>query len=166
MHKSGAALPQLTAEMAEWITQGVAHQVGACTPHGRPCIGRGLAARCEDDGRLLVLVSGESAFEVLDAIRATARVAVNFTLPADFSSIHVKGVDAVVEPAGAPYRALLEARHAALHAQLAPLGFRIEYTNAWYSVPDEDLMAIRFTPIGAWNQTPGPGAGSALDLRR
>ncbi len=159
-------MPQLTADMAAFIAQGVAHQVGACTPEGRPCISRALAARVEGDGRVMLLVSGESAYEVLEAIRATARVAVNFTLPENFRSLHLKGIDAVVEPAGSPCRALLEERHTAFQAQVGPLGFPPEYTSAWYSVADEDLRAIRFTPMAAWNQTPGPGAGGALALRR
>jgi hypothetical protein len=35
---------------------------------------------------------------------------------------------------------------------------------AWYTVPDDQLMAVTFTPIGALNQSPGPGAGGAVEL--
>jgi len=156
----------LTTEMTAFLAAGVAHQVGGCTPQGRPCLCRALAAQVEADSRLLVLISGESGFEVLDAIRATRRVAVNFTSPANYRSLHLKGEDAEVSAAGGRYRELLDSRHAAFRANLVPLGFPPEYTSAWYSVPDDDLVAIHFTPLIAFNQTPGPGAGNILALHR
>jgi hypothetical protein len=57
------------------------------------------------------------------------------------------------------------ARHVAFRAQLDRFGFPHEYTDAWYTAVDELLMAIRFTPTSARNQTPGPGAGSVLELK-
>lgn len=158
-------MPSLTPDMIEFLAAGVAHQVGACTPDGRPCLCRALASEVEPDCRVLVLISAEAGFEVLDAIRATQRVAVNFTSPANYRSMHLKGIDAVISAGGAGNRPLLEQRHAAFRANLIPHGFPLEYTSAWYSLPNDDLMAIRFTPILAFNQTPGPGAGSALALK-
>ena len=74
------------------------------------------------------------------------------------------GSDAIVRAGGAAFRALVNERHEAFRAQLERFGIPPEYTDAWYSAPDEHLMAIRFTPTSARNQTPGPGAGSALEL--
>ena len=58
----------LTEDMIQLLASGVAHQVGGCTNAGRPVVCRGLAAQHEA-GRLLVIISSESGFEVLDAIR-------------------------------------------------------------------------------------------------
>jgi hypothetical protein len=157
-------MTSLNSEQIEFLSCGIAHQIGSVTSDGRPCLVRGLAAEVDEEGRLLVLVSADSGFEVLDAIRATGRVAVNLTSPATYRSMCLKGVDAVVEHAGAPYRPLLEARQAAFRANLTPLGFPHEYSNTMYGVSDEELSLVRFTPILAWNQTPGPGAGKALSL--
>ena len=66
---------------------------------------------------------------------------------------------------GARYRALVDTRHDAFREQLSRFGFLPEYTTAVYNASDEDLMAIRFTPVGARNQTPGPGAGNPLELK-
>ncbi len=154
----------LTTDMIELLAAGVAHQVGACTPSGRPVLCRGLAAQVEDDDRVVVILSGESGAEVLDAVRATGRVSVNFTLPENYRSLNLTAVDAVVSP-GAHYRPLVDARHRAFSKQLAPYGYSKDYTTAWYSAPDHDLVAIHFTPISARNQTPGPGAGSPLQLK-
>ncbi|MDQ8023347.1 MAG: hypothetical protein REI94_16030 [Moraxellaceae bacterium] len=157
-------MPSLSPDQIAFFSAGIAHQIGSVTPEGRPCLVRGLAADIEDDGRVVVLLSGASGFEVLEAIRATRWIALNMTSPATYRSMMLKGSDAVAAAAGASFRGLLETRHAAFRTNLIPLGFTLEYTSSWYSLPDEDIVAIRFTPTLAWNQTPGPGAGQALPL--
>jgi hypothetical protein len=155
----------LTSDMVQLLASGVAHQVAGCTNAGRPVVCRGLAAQLEADGRLLVIISSLSGFEVLDAVRETGRVAINLTLPENFKSMSLLGSDAVVSPAGTAYRELVTKRHEAFRDQLNRYGFPSEYTDAWYAATDEQLMAIRFTPTSARNQTPGPGAGNAMELK-
>ena len=154
----------LTDDMIQLLSAGVAHQVGACTNAGRPVVCRGMAAQHEA-GRLLVIISAESGFEVLDAIRQNGNIAVNVTLPENYRSISFIGNDAVVRGSGAAWRPLVDDRHAAFCEQLKRYGIPPEYTNAWYSAPDEHLVAIRFTPMTARNQTPGPGAGDPITLK-
>lgn len=157
---------RLTDDMLAFLASGVAHQVGACAADGRPLICRALAAEVVHDGRLRVLISGVQAFEVLDAIRANARVALCVVAPGDYRAVHLKGRDAQVSAAeGARERALVAERLRAFAAQLAPLGFPPGYAPALYTVPEGALAAITFTPEGAWSQTPGPGAGHALALK-
>lgn len=155
----------LTQDMVDFLAMGVSHQVGGCTNDGRPSVCRGLAARLEPDGRLVVILSAESGFEVLDAVRATGRVALNVTLPETYKSMSLLGRDAVVGAGGAPFRELVLDRYHKFRAQLALHGIPPSYTESWYLRPDEDLVAIRFTPFSARNQTPGPDAGSALALK-
>ena len=57
----------LTSDMVQLLDAGVAHQVAGCTNAGRPVVCRGLAAQLEADGRLVVVISSLSGFEVLDA---------------------------------------------------------------------------------------------------
>jgi protein-L-isoaspartate O-methyltransferase len=77
----------LTSDMVQLLDAGVAHQVAGCTNAGRPVVCRGLAAQLEADGRLVVIISSLSGFEVLDAVRETGRVAINVTLPERSSAI-------------------------------------------------------------------------------
>ena len=98
-------------------------------------------------------------------LTAPAGISVNFTVPETYRSLNVVGRDAVVSHGGSRYRALVDERHCKFRDQLAPYGFSPEYTTAWYSAPDEDLVAIHFTPLSARNQTPGPGAGNAVELK-
>jgi hypothetical protein len=153
----------LTEDMIRMLAAGVAHQVGACTNAGRPVVCRGMAAKHEA-GRLLVIISAESGFEVLEAIRQNGNIALNITLPENYRSMSFIGNDAVVRGSGAAWRPLVDERHAAFSAQLLRYGISHEYTNAWYSAPDDKLVAIRFTPLAARDQTPGPKAGEALKL--
>jgi hypothetical protein len=154
----------LTPDMLGLLEMGVAHQVGGCTRAGRPVLCRGLAGHADSDGRLAVILSGESGFEVIAAVRDTGLVAVNFTLPSTYRSLLVKGQDAVVSADGVRFLDLVRKRHRAFRDQLTPFGFPPAYTGAWYEIPDGDLHVIRFKPTGAWNQTPGPGAGNPLEL--
>src|SRR5262249_31142671 len=102
--------------------------------------------------------------EVIAAVRDTRRVAVNFTLPETYRSMSLLGRDAEVSPAGGGFRELVMDRYAKFKAQLEAHGIPPSYTDSWYLRPDDDLVAIRFTPFSARNQTPGPDAGSALAL--
>jgi hypothetical protein len=154
----------LTDDMIAMLSAGVAHQVGGCTNAGRPVVCRGMAAQHEA-GRLLVIISSESGFEVLDAIRQNGNIAVNVTLPSNYRSMSFVGNDAIVRGSGAAWRPLVTERHAAFRQQLERYGIPPDFTNAWYSASDEQLIAIRFTPTLARNQTPGPGAGSPIELK-
>ncbi len=151
--------------MVDFLASGVSHQVGACTNEGRPSLCRGLAARPEPDGRLVLVVSAESGFEVLAAIGENQRIALNLTLPENYKSMSLLGRDAVISPGGGEFRELVFDRYRRFRDQLLQHGVPCTYVDAWYLRPDDDLVAVRFTPFSARNQTPGPDAGSALALR-
>ena len=60
---------------------------------------RGLAAQLEPDGRLLVVLSAQSGFEVLAAVRENGRIALNVTLPETYQSMSLLGRDGIVATA-------------------------------------------------------------------
>lgn len=156
----------LTDEMRHFIASGVAHQVGVCRRDGLPAICRALAAQEEADGRLAVVISAESGYEVLDAIGANGLISLVLVAPQSYRALHLKGRDAVVASGEPDYRPLTERRRVAFQAQLDGYGFPSGYTRAWYNIDETELKVIRFTPFGAWTQTPGPGAGSSVELAR
>jgi hypothetical protein len=142
-------MARLTDEMLDLLASGVAHQVGGCTAEGRP-----------------LLMSGVQGFELLEAIRSNGRIALCLVAPGDYRAVHLKGRDAQLSVADGPSeRALVAERLRGFSAQLAPFGFPPGYAEALYAVPEGALVAITFTPEGAWSQTPGPGAGHALALK-
>lgn len=152
--------------MLKFIASGVAHQVGARAADGRPVICRALAAAQADDGRLCVAISQESGYELLDAVRANPLISLVMVAPQSYRALHLKGRDAEIAHEGAALRPLVEQRRLAFQRQIDPYGFPENFTQAWYPSRDDDLVSIRFTPFGAWSQTPGPGAGTSLDLVR
>ncbi|WP_028310546.1 hypothetical protein [Derxia gummosa] len=156
-----AALPP---DLKEFLRLGVSIHIGGCDAEGRPAHARCLALRVEPDERLSVLLSGVSGAQVLEAIRQTGLVAGVFCLPTTHRTYQIKGRDAVVAPPRAEdWRHRLAHKHA-FATEIAPFGFSFEFTSAWFDAPAESLMTVSWTVTGAWDQTPGPGAGAAVEL--
>ena len=157
---------RLPPEWTDHSTAGVSLRVGSCNRVGDPAIGRGLAAEVLPDGRVRVLVEGQACQEVLAGVRETGQIALVMGLPANHRTLHLKGRDGAVSSAeSAAYHALLQLRLEAFAVQVAPFGFTREALIAnWYDVRQGDLWAIAFSIAGAWDQTPGPGAGQPVEL--
>lgn len=159
-------MPTLPPEWTAHIAAGVSHRLGSCSRDGRPGICRALAADLLPDGRMLILVGGDAATDVLESIRDTGQLAVVLGLPMTHRTLHVKGRDARVAVAGSEHEELLVARREAFFKQVKPFGFDRELLMGhWYTVDDGALMSVTFTISGAWNQSPGPGAGQPVELR-
>lgn len=159
-------MPRLPQEWVDSFPTMTSYRLGACDTAGRPSVCRALAARLEPDGTVLTLVSRVAGRVVLAAIEATGQVAALMVSPVTNRTLHLKGRDARVEPATPAQAALLESHRAALATSLRADGFLQDspVIANWYGIPVGDLMAVRFTPWGAWNQTPGPGAGEPVEL--
>ena len=158
-------MPHLPPEWHAHIAGGVSHRVGSCHRDGQPALCRALAAEVLPDGRLRVLLDRMSGREVVQAVSETRQVAVVLGMPSTHRTLHVKGRDAVVVPAGPELRPLLLERADAFVRQLEFFGFdRDTVLDHWFRLPDDDLLSLTFTLSGAWDQTPGPGAGQAVEL--
>jgi hypothetical protein len=159
-------MPQLPPEWTEHFSAGVSLRVGSCSRDGEPAIGRGLAAELLPGGRVRVLLEGQACIEVLDGVRETGRISLVMGLPSNHRTLHLKGGDGIVSSAETPAdHALLQQRLDAFARQVAPFGFsREDLVANWYDVRKGDLWSVEFGISGAWNQTPGPGAGQPLEL--
>jgi len=161
-----APAPALPDEIAAFIQSGLSITVGGRDDRLIPSIAKGVGCRVEDQGRqVTVLVFAEAAEAVMRDIAHNRHVAVVFTRPSTNRTVQLKGHDALPVPAGAAEAALVR-RHLALFADdLRLLGWDPIYVNTLFLHDWSQLMAIRFTPHGAFAQTPGPGAGARMDLR-
>ena len=160
-------LAHLPPDWTQHIAAGSSVRLGSCRRDGRPCICRALGADLLPGGRMLILVAAGPAADVLEGIRETAQVAAVLGLPTTHRTLHVKGRDACVATAGPEYEGLLVARRDAFFSQVEPFGFdRDTLLKSWFTVADGELMAVTFTISGAWNQSPGPGAGQPVELQR
>jgi hypothetical protein len=68
-------MSRLPREWIEHLQQGVSHRLGSSHADGRPAISRALASQVLPDGRLEVLFAIAMGQDLLDAVRATGRVA-------------------------------------------------------------------------------------------
>lgn len=159
-------MPSLPADWIEHFPSMTSYRMGGCDRSGRPSVCRALAASLLPDGKVLVLVSSDAGPGVIDAIRDTGHVAALMVCPESNRTLHLKGRDAQVRQAGPGHEALLAERRAALTRSLRADGFVPEspVIANWYTVSEADLVSVVFTPYGAWNQTPGPGAGAPIEL--
>jgi hypothetical protein len=158
-------MPRLPPRWANHLESGASNRLGACGPDGRPAICRGLAARSCADGRIEVLLAADVGRLVIAAVQATQRVAHVSAHPGSNLVLHTKGRDAQVLPAQPEHMALLERCRDRFVAVLEPYGFtRDQLMSVWYDVDLPLLRCVRFTPFGAWDQTPGIGAGAAIEL--
>lgn len=160
------AVPTLPPEWSDHFAAGVSIRLGSCSAAGRPGICRALAGDIEPDSRVLVIVAAQTATEVLQAIGDTGQVSAVFAQPQSNRSLHLKGRDAQVGRFEPAYEAMLRERSDAFFRQVAPFGFtREQLMLTWFGVPADGLRTVRFNIAGAWDQTPGPGAGSVVALQ-
>ena len=158
-------MPQLPPEWIAHFKAGPSLRLGSCSASGRPGITKALAADVLPDGRVMVLASRRVGADVLEAIAETGQVALALGLPTNYVTLHVKGRDAQVLPSEPGDEQLLRAHLEAFVKQLAPFGFRREPIEANLARMSEHGVArVCFSVYGAWNQTPGPGAGQPVEL--
>lgn len=159
-------MPILPAEWSLCLPMLPSLRLGSCDREGNPHVCRALAADALPDGRVLVLLAENAAPLVVAAIRETAQVAMLATSPRTNRTLHLKGRDACVEAALPAHVQLLALRRNTLTQELAEVdGFAgAPFLDYWYDVAVQELVALRFTVAGAWNQTPGPHAGQAVEL--
>jgi hypothetical protein len=158
-------MPHLPDTWIAHLQQGVTLRVGSSTPEGQPELHFGHGAWVLADGRIETLVRSVAGAELLEAIRATGRVAVSAGLPSTCRVLHVKGVDAEVLPTYAEQATKFAHCFEAWLQQIERFGAdRRQVMAVLGDLTLADLSCVRFTPLAAWDQTPGPGAGQAVDL--
>jgi hypothetical protein len=153
----------LGSELADFITGGVSIIVAGRDSGNETTVSRAVGCRVSADRqRVTVFVCAAQSGALLADVRANGRVAVVFSEPMTHRAIQLKGTDAAVVPLAADDPHLVATYRSRLAASVAPLGFPEAFVRAVLSVVPGDVVAIAFTPTGAFSQTPGPKAGSPL----
>jgi hypothetical protein len=101
---------------------------------------------------------------VLQDIAATGHVAVVFSEPASHRAVQLKSSRATLREAGPEDQPVLEAYLRAMEHAIQQVGFAPTVTRAMLAHRLEDVVAVRFTPEQAFDQTPGPRAGTPLGV--
>jgi hypothetical protein len=149
----------------EHLQQGCSLRIGSVSADGRPELHVGHGAWLLPDGRMELMVRSLQGAELLAAIRATGRIAVSAGVPSTYRVLHMKGLDAEVLAADAEQAAKLAVCFEAWLQQIERYGAdRRRVIAGLGELTPEKFSCVRFTPLAAWDQTPGPGAGQAIDL--
>lgn len=151
-----------------WIAHlecGASLRMAARAADGLPQMHRAVAARQLADGRIEVLVPRQMGTRVLDAVQTSGQVALSAGRPGSGTALQVKGRDATVTPAGRAHQAVFDRQSQAFADGVAVFGFaREKMMRLWFGLDWRTLDCVRFTPHGAWDQTPGIGAGGSIEL--
>lgn len=137
----------------------VSSRDAARTPHLMRAVGCRLAP---DRRELTLFLDRRGGRQVIEDVAANGQVAVVFSEPSTHQSVQVKGRDARTEVPRPGDHALVEHYIECFADEIAPLGYPRELVVALFAHRPEDLVAIRFTPGEAYDQTPGAHAASPV----
>lgn len=150
----------IDAELASFLQEGIAIQLGTRNARLEPEGVRVIAMQVEGDGtHVVVYVADVSAPRVLPDLESNGQAALVCSRPPDERACQVKGTFAGARPATADERALVQAQWDRWLDRLATIGFVRTAFEHWPTWP---CVAIRIRVNAIFNQTPGPGAGAPL----
>lgn len=124
------------------------------------------AAACRvsrDRQRVTLYVDQNLATSVLRDLRAGHPIAAVFTEPATHRSIQLKGERADIGPATPADREYARERIESVVTHLVALKYPEAGVRCYFHSVPEQLVAVSFAPIAAFEQTPGPSAGARLN---
>jgi hypothetical protein len=158
-----AAASLLDDDNAAFIQRGVSIHLASRGSANVPSIARAVGCKVSADRRRVTLfVPASQAGALLDDIRATGTVAAVFSEPSTHRTIQLKATHAVLAPVAKADLQLIEAYRNAFVADLASWGFAEAAIRTLLACSPADLVAVAFTPTAAFEQTPGPSAGTPL----
>ncbi len=157
---------QLPADLLALMQRGVSVIVGSRDAAMRPSIMRAVGSDLAGDARRVTvyLVRAQSR-QLLQDIAATGHVAVVFSEPATHRTVQLKGSRAATRQAGPADQPVLARYLASMEQEIARVGYPPEMTRAMLAHRLDDVVAVTFEPDQAFDQTPGPRAGSSLGDR-
>ncbi len=154
--------PLLDPAEAQFVQGGVSISVAARTADLTPVVSRAFGCRVGADRRqVTVFLSRAIAAAVISCLEDNGAIAAVFTLPSTHRTLKLKGSDATLVDFGPGDRRLIEDYRHRFALELATLGYTAEFQGAVVPMMP-DLVAVRFTPSAAFDQTPGPDAGRLL----
>ena len=137
--------------------------VSSCGLNLRPSIMRAVGSVvCAGSASVTVFVSRPQSRQLIQDISSTGRIAVVFSEPISHLTVQLKGVNARIRLAEASDATALARYLASMETEIQQVGFDTSFTRAMLAHRLEDVVAITFEPSQAFDQTPGPKAGSAI----
>ncbi|WP_213954063.1 MULTISPECIES: hypothetical protein [unclassified Variovorax] len=153
----------LTAEFIAMVNRGVSTVVASRDAALRPSLMRAMGSSISMDGtRITVFLARSQGRQLLLDVASTGQIAVVFSDPGSHRTLQVKAGAVELRNADAGDTALLRRYLLAMEREISAIGYPTSVVDAMLACRLEDLVAISFSPAAAFDQTPGPRAGSAL----
>jgi hypothetical protein len=151
----------LVPDLVAFAHGGVAVFVGSSSVELVPALTRGFAPRVAPDRRTLDVFVGraQSATSLINLVPGRP-MTITLASPIDYRGIQVKGRSAGWGDPAALDAAWLDDYWRLFKANLDQVGFPPEYTTR---LRCRDVVRITLMPAAIFRQTPGPGAGSAVE---
>jgi hypothetical protein len=147
-------------ELAAFLEEGIAIQIGTRTERLEPNGARVVAVRVQDEGAFITAFVPElAAPQVLPDLESNGQAALVFARPPDERSCQVKGVFAGQRAASAQDERFVRHQWQRWMERLTTIGLPLETLQTWDVWP---CVAIRLRVTALFNQTPGPNAGVTL----
>lgn len=147
-------------ELASFLQQGIAIQLGTRNARLEPSGARVVAAAVDADGRHVVAyVPQGDAQGLLPDLESNGQAAIVFARPPDERACQLKGTFAGVRLASDEEKTFVLEQWGRWLDRLQSIGYPRETFEHWTVWP---CMAIRIDVNAIFNQTPGPGAGAPL----
>jgi len=156
----------LSPEHIALIASGVSTIVASRDVMHRPSLMRAVGASITPHSdSITVYLNRASSTQLLADLQATGHIAVVFSEPATHRTVQVKASRVQLRDGLATDTELLQRYLGAMEIQLKRIGFGPHYTRIMLAHQPEDVVAVSFTPEQAFDQTPGPKAGTRLPRR-
>jgi hypothetical protein len=155
--------PLLSPEHIAMIDKGVSAIVASRNAAHRPSLMRAVGASIAPDGsELTVYVARSRSRQLLQDVAATGQIAVVFSEPRSHRTVQVKAHEVELRSAVDSDAPVLQRYLRSMEHEIGNVGLSAAFVQAMLGCRLDDLVAIRFRPSEAYDQTPGPKAGSAL----
>jgi hypothetical protein len=154
---------KIPPEELAFMRRGVSVIVGSRDLNLRPSVMRAVGSDVSDDGsRVTVFLARSQARQVLQDIAANGWISVVFSELSSHRSLQLKASSAQARHATAAHRHRLAAYLVAMERELGAIRIPAKIIRAMLSHRVEEVVAVSFTPEHAFDQTPGPHAGTTL----
>lgn len=155
--------PLISASVAGFITSGLSITVAGRDERLVPSIAKAVGCRVDADlQQVTVLLFADAAEAVCRHIADNGLIAVCFSRPSTSETVQIKGSDARLSLATPLDVATARSCLDRLSDDLISMRFERPMLEAVFWRDPADLVALRFTPDGAFAQTPGPSAGAPI----
>ena len=153
----------LTDDIASFCQSGVGIAVASRDAAGWPVLTRGRGCRIDADGRVRLILRAGSAAPLLAAVAAGGPVAATFSQPGSHRSIQLKADRGAVREAEPQDASAADAQATVFRDLLVAAAYPEIFVDVYCGDGGQPVAVLEFMPARAFVQTPGPGAGCALD---